>query len=72
MKIGWTKEDELASHGGQYDPRPVYLVKLPNQTIATRIETPYNTVNTRKLFDAIMAHQINTPADLAAWTQSTH
>jgi hypothetical protein len=69
---GWTREDELASHGGQYDPRPVYLVKLPNQTTSARIDTPYQTVNTRKLFDALMAHQINTPADLATWAQSTH
>ena len=68
----WTYEDRIASHGGQYDPRPVYIVKLPNQTTATRIETPYNTVNTRKLFDAIMAHQINTPTDLATWVHTTH
>jgi hypothetical protein len=69
---GWTPEDEIASRGGQYDPRPVYLVKLPNQTTAERVDTPYNTVNTRKLFDAIMAHQINSPADLATWTHSIH
>jgi arylsulfatase A-like enzyme len=68
----WTHEDEVASHGGQYDPRPAYLVKLPNQTTAGRVDTPYQTVNTRKLFDAIMAHQINTPADLTAWAQTAH
>jgi hypothetical protein len=67
-----THEDELASHGGQYDPRPVYLVKLPNQTTAARIDEPFHTVNTRKLFDALMAHQIQTPADLAAWSHSAH
>jgi Sulfatase len=66
----WTHEDEIASHGGQYDPRPAYIVKLPNQTTAARVDTPYQTVNTRKLFDAIMAHQINTPADLTAWAQT--
>lgn len=66
----WSPEDELASHGGQYDPRPAYLVKLPGQTTPARINTPYATVHTRQLFDAIMAHQINTPADLAAWVQS--
>jgi len=68
----WTPEDELATHGGQYDPRPVYIVKLPNQTTAARIDAPFQTVNTRKLFDAIMAHTISTPTDLAAWAQSTH
>ena len=69
---GWTQEDKIASHGGQYDPRPVYLVKLPNQTTAARIDAPYQTVNTRKLFDAIMAHQINTPTDLTTWAQTVH
>jgi beta-xylosidase len=69
--FGWTKEDELASHGGQYDSRPVYLVKLPNQTTPAHIDIPFQTVNTRKLFDALMAHRINTPADLATWAQST-
>jgi hypothetical protein len=68
----WTHEDELASHGGQYDPRPAYIVKLPNQTTAARIDIPYHTVNTRKLFDAIMTRQINTPNDLATWAQTAH
>jgi hypothetical protein len=68
----WTKEDELVSHDGQYDPRPAYIVKLPGQTTGSVINTPYHTVNTRKLFDAIMAHQITTPAELAAWAQNMH
>ena len=66
----WAAEDDVASRGGQYDPRPAYLIKLPGQTTGDRIDTPYATVNTRKLFDAIMAHRINTPADLAAWVHS--
>jgi hypothetical protein len=68
----WKPEDEIASHGGQYDPRPVYIVKLPNQTAAARVDTPFHTVNTRSLFDAIMAHRIATPADLATWAQTAH
>jgi hypothetical protein len=67
----WSPEENLASQGAQYDPRPAYLVKLPGQTTSSHIDTPFYTVNTRKLFDAMMAHQINTPADLAAWAQST-
>lgn len=66
----WSQEDELASHGGQYDPRPAYVVKLPGQTTGTRINTPYRTVNTRALFDAIMAHQINNSGELSTWVQS--
>jgi hypothetical protein len=67
---GWAQEDELASHGGQYDPRPAYLVKLPNQTTAARIDAPFHTVHTRKLFDALMTHQIQTPTDLATWAHA--
>jgi len=66
----WSQEDEIASHGGQYDPRPAYIVKLPGQTTGTRIDTPYRTVNTRTLFDAIMAHRIDTSDELSAWVQS--
>ncbi len=61
-----------ASLGGTYDPRPVFIVKLPGQTVGTRVATPYATVHTRKLLDAIMANQIKTPADLATWAQAPH
>jgi hypothetical protein len=67
----WSPEENLASQGAQYDPRPAYLVKLPGQTTSSHIDTPFRIVNTRPLFDAMMAHQINTPTDLAAWAQST-
>ncbi len=70
INYAWSKEDELASHGGQYDPRPAYIVKLPGQTTGTRIDTPYSTVNTRSLFDGIMGHQINNSDELSAWVQS--
>jgi hypothetical protein len=72
IEFRWAKEDEIASHDGQYDPRPVYMVKLPNQTTSARVDTTFHTVNTRKLFDALMAHQVNTPADLTTWAHTTH
>jgi hypothetical protein len=37
---GWLEEDQLASHGGQYDPRPVYIVKLTGQIAAARVDAP--------------------------------
>ena len=72
VEYRWAQEDEDASHGGQYDPRPAYLVKLPNQTTAARIDTPYHTVNTRKLFDQLLTNKITTPAELSTWAQSVH
>ncbi len=68
----WSAEEQEASLGGTYDPRPVFIVKLPGQTVGTRVATPYATVHTRKLLDAIMANQIKTPADLATWAQAPH
>jgi hypothetical protein len=68
----WSAEEEQASHGGQYDPRPAYIVKLAGQTTGTRIDTSFQAVNTRKLFDELLAHQINTPADLSTWSESLH
>ncbi|MGA7158224.1 MAG: sulfatase-like hydrolase/transferase [Acidobacteriaceae bacterium] len=70
VSYAWSQEDEDASHGGQYDPRPAYLVKLPNQTTPALINAPYRTFRTRQLFDKIMAHQITTPADLVNWVRS--
>lgn len=70
IEYRWAREDDLASHGGQYDPRPAYLVKLPNQTTSARIDIPYRTVNTRKLFDQLLANKITTPAQLSTWAQA--
>ncbi len=66
----WTKEDERASNHAKYDPRPAYLVKLPGQTMGASVNTAYHSTNTRQLFDAIIAHRITSPGDLAAWTQT--
>jgi hypothetical protein len=63
----WTVEDEAASHGGEFDPRPAYLVKLPNQKISARIDQPFSAVSTRALFDALLQKKIQTPADLQVW-----
>ena len=40
----WTDEDETASQGGEFDPRPAYIVKLPNQKTPARIDQPVSPV----------------------------
>lgn len=62
---GWTAEDEAASHGGQFDARPAYIVKLPHQTEAARIETPFSAVRTRALLQGILNGSIRSVAELA-------
>lgn len=63
----WTPEEQAASHGGQYDPRPAYIVKLPNQHQPARISFSYEALHTRALMNALIAGQIHSPADLSAW-----
>ena len=64
----WTGEDQAASKGGQFDPRPAYIIKLANQETAARIDQSFSAVNTRALLDALMQNRIQTPFDLEAWT----
>jgi hypothetical protein len=64
----WTDEDQAASNGGEFDPRPAYIVKLPNQQTAARIDQPFSAVNTRALLDALVQNRIQTAVDLSAWS----
>jgi hypothetical protein len=65
----WTKEEEIASHGGEFDDRPAYIVKLPGQQTGARIDAPFAALNTRKLLDALLAQKIRSKEDLAAWVK---
>jgi hypothetical protein len=63
----WTAEDEAASHGGEFDPRPAYIVKLRNQKTSARIDPPFSAVSTRALLQALLQDHLETPGDLQAW-----
>jgi hypothetical protein len=63
----WTDEDEAASHGGEFDPRPAYIVKLPNQQTPSRIDRPFSAVSTHALLDGLLQDHLQTPADLQRW-----
>lgn len=67
---GWTPEDEAASHGGQFDERPAYIVKLPNQQQGSRIDTPFKAIDTRSLLDALLTNRLHTANDLDAWVKA--
>jgi hypothetical protein len=66
----WTAEDEAASHGGEFDPRPAYIVKLANQQTPAQIDQPFSAVNTRALLDAVIQDRLRIPADLQTWAAS--
>jgi hypothetical protein len=63
----WTPEDQAASEGGQFDDRPAYIVKLPNQQYPAHIDAPFPAIRTRALLDQLLHHSLGTPDDLAAW-----
>ena len=65
-------EEQEASHGGRYDPRPVYVVKLAGQSTGMRVDTPFSAVHTRTLLDALMRRDIRSPQDLADEVQRLH
>jgi hypothetical protein len=67
----WTKEEQVASHGGAFDDRPVYIVKLPDQQTGARIDAPFAALNTRRLLDALLSQKIRSKEDLAAWARKT-
>ena len=63
----WTAEDQAASHGGQFDDRPAYIVKMPYQQTAARIDSRFAAIRTRALLDGIIDGRLKTADDLAAW-----
>jgi hypothetical protein len=63
----WTPEDEAASHGGQFDDRPAYIVKMPYQQTAARVDSRFEAIRTRALLDGIMDGRLKTAGDLAVW-----
>ena len=65
----WTPEDETASHSAEFDDRPAYMVKLPQQQQALRIDVPFKAIHTRSLLDALLAGQIHTGEDLNIWVR---
>lgn len=65
----WTQEEQQASHGGQFDDRPGYIVKMPMQDTALRVDAPFPAVKTRALLDAVIGHELQTGQELKAWAE---
>jgi hypothetical protein len=65
----WTREEQRASHGGQFDDRPFYALKLPVQHTPARITSTVHALDTRNLLDALLRHQIKKPQQLNTWAQ---
>jgi hypothetical protein len=66
----WKTEEQKASHGGAFDDRPAYIVKLAGQHTPTPIAVPFPAQQTRALFGRIMTGNIRSPEDLADWANA--
>jgi hypothetical protein len=65
----WTAEDDAASSHGQFDDRPAYIVKMPEQRQAVRMDAPFAAMRTRALFDGLLDGRLSSTSDLTAWVQ---
>lgn len=63
----WSAEEQAASHGGVFDTRPVYLVKMPYQRSGSLVTTAFEAIRTRDLLLSFIEAKINTTDQLLAW-----
>lgn len=63
----WTPEEQRASHGGAFDDRPFFAVKLPHQHTPQTISSTVHALDTDALLQSLLRHRIQTPQQLNAW-----
>ena len=50
----WTPEDEAASHGGVFDPRPLLMVHLAGQTTPATVNEPFPLLKVHDILDDLV------------------
>ncbi len=66
---GWTKEDELASSHGHFDPKPMLMVRFPGETAAETIGRPVPLLAIHDLVEPMMAGAMGDSQQLEAWAE---
>ncbi|MGB9030615.1 MAG: sulfatase-like hydrolase/transferase, partial [Acidobacteriaceae bacterium] len=66
---GWTKEDELASRHGHFDPQPMLMVRFPGETAAVTIGRPVPLLAIHDLVERMVAGAMGDPQQLEAWAK---
>jgi hypothetical protein len=66
---GWTKEDELASGHGHFDPQPMLMVRFPGETAAMTIGRPVPLLAIHDLVERMEAGAMGDPQQLEAWAE---
>lgn len=64
---GWTDEDELASHHGQFDPRPMLIVHFPGEAGGATVQKSFLLLRMHGMIARMMMGQIENAAELEAW-----
>lgn len=67
----WTQEEQQASRGGKFDPRPAWILKLPGQHEPAHIDTLVNAYETRNLLRDLLNGNVKTVSEVAGVTQGT-
>ncbi|MGA8111440.1 MAG: hypothetical protein WB974_18520 [Acidobacteriaceae bacterium] len=65
--FGWTREDELASDHGKFEPRPMLMVRFPGERTAAEVSGPVPLLGMHDLIEQLMAGQIGNPQQLEGW-----
>ncbi len=65
--FGWTREDELASGHGHFDPRPMLIVRFPGETASVEIARPVPLLAMHDMIGRMIAGQMSDAQQLQAW-----
>jgi hypothetical protein len=66
---GWTKEDEMASGHGRFDPQPMLMVRFPVETAAMTIGRTVPLLAIHDLVERMVAGEMGDPQQLEAWAE---
>lgn len=67
--FGWTKEDELASGHGQFDPRPTLIVRFPGESAPVEIARPVPLLAMHAMIERMIDGGIGDPQQLEEWAE---
>lgn len=65
--FGWTKEDELASGHGHFDPRPMLMVRFPGETTPADVARPVPLLAMHGMIEQMLAGQLGDAQQLETW-----
>ncbi len=68
--FGWTKEDELASEHGHFDPRPTLIVRFPGETAPADVARPIQLLAMHSMIERMIAGEMGDAQGLEAWADT--